>query len=144
MQMSWNEQYPKEIKPELNDIGAFVASPLWQRLCAQLEQTYGVKPLTEHSRCSGAPGWNVKYKKGGRSLCTLYPAGGYFTCLVAIGGEAAVEAELALNTYSDYTRALYQHAMPFNGSRWLMIDVRDEHILADALSLIAIRARNKK
>ena len=144
MPMSWNERYPKEIKPELDDIGAFVASPLWRRLCAQVEQTYGVKPLTEHSRCSGAPGWNVKYKKGGRSLCTLYPAGGYFTCLVAIGGGAAAEAELALNTYSDYTRALYQRATPFNGSRWLMIDVRDEHILADALALIDIRARNKK
>lgn len=142
--MSWNERYPKEIKPELTDIGAFIASPLWQQFCAQVEQTYGVKPVMEHSRCSGAPGWNVKYKKGGRSLCTLYPAGGYFTCLVAIGGGAAQEAELALNTFAAYTRELYQHATPFNGSRWLMIDVRDEHILADALALIAMRARNKK
>lgn len=142
--MSWNERYPKEIKPELTDIDAFVASPLWQQFCAQVEQTYGVKPVTEHSRCSGAPGWNVKYKKGGRSLCTLYPAGGYFTCLVAIGGGAAQEAELALNTFAAYTRELYQNATPLNGSRWLMVDVRDEHILADALALIAMRARNKK
>ena len=141
--MSWNEQYPKEVKPELSAIGAYIGSPLWAALCTQVEQTYGVAPLIEHSRCSGAPGWNVKYKKSGRSLCTVYPASGYFTCLVAIGGPMAAEVELGLYTFSDYTRTLYRNAMPFNGYRWLMIDVRDAQILQDTLALIAARAKRK-
>ena len=141
--MNWNERYPKDKQPTLSEMEHFIDSPLWGRLCTAVEQTYGVKPVTEHSRCSGAPGWNIKYKKGGRSLCTLYPSSGYFTCLLAIGGEAAVDADLAIGAFCEYTRTLYLNAMPLNGYRWMMIEVRDESIMNETLALIAIRATHR-
>ena len=141
--MNWNERYPKDQQPTLNEMEQFIGSPLWGRFCAAVEQHYGVKPVTEHSRCSGAPGWNLKYKKSGRSLCTLYPSSGYFTCLLAIGGEAAADADLAIGAFCEYTRMLYRNAIPFNGYRWMMVEVRDERILNDTLALIAIRAARR-
>ncbi len=142
--MNWNERFPKDTQPTLPEIKQHIGTPLWEQFCASMEQTYGVKPITEHSRCSGAPGWNIKYKKSGRSLCTLYPAAGYFTCLLAIGGDAAADADLAVGTLCDVIRDLYQNAVPMNGYRWLMIDVRDERTLNDTLALIAIRAAHRK
>jgi hypothetical protein len=114
---------------------------MWQDFCGYVEAGYGVKPLVEYSMCSGAPGWNVKYKKGGRSLCTLYPREGYFTCLVCIGAKEVLEAELMLPICTAYTRGLYEKARPVNGTRWLMVDVTGEDILEDAKRLLLVREK---
>ena len=94
-------------------------------------------------RCSGKPGWNVKYRKGSRGICTLYPDKGFFTCLVSIGSKAADKAELILTACTPYVRKLYAEAPPYNGSRWLMIEVTDSDILQDVKSLIDVRINTK-
>lgn len=82
--MHWNEVYPKEFQLDLAAVSAYIGNPLWDHLCEHLGDTYGVFPTVEHSICSGAPGWNLKYKKSGRALYTLYPTQGFFTCLVSV------------------------------------------------------------
>lgn len=66
--MDWNECYPRDLRPERAQIDAFIGNPQWTALVAHLEGELGIRPLEEHSRCSGAPGWNLKYRKGGRAL----------------------------------------------------------------------------
>lgn len=141
--MNWNESYPKEIQPELADIERCIGSPLWRELCLHLADTYNILPKIEHSVCSGAPGWNVKYKKAGRALCTLYPNDGFFTALVCIGGREQMQAEALLPDCCDYVQALYKNTKPFNGSRWLMVDITDERILEDTKALISTRVKKK-
>lgn len=142
--MNWNQLYPKSIQPSLGEVAAFVGSPLWNECCGQIESSYGVEPKLEHSVCFGAPGWNVKYKKGGRALCTLYPDDGSFTCMIVVGMVEAPFANAALAVCSDYVRELYANTRVFNGMRWLMIRVSDARVMADALSLIRLRAAIKK
>lgn len=139
--MSWNELYPKGTAPDLSDVSSYIGNPLWAELCAHLENTYGVSPKIEHSICSGAAGWNLKYKKSGRALCTLYPAQGYFTCMVSIGRKEATEAELLLGSCTEYIHQLYWKTKLFNGGRWLMIDITSPEILEDAKALMALRVK---
>jgi hypothetical protein len=75
------------------------------------------------------PGWNVKYQKSGKSLCTLYPMEGFFIALVVIGNKESFEAELMLPLLSSYTQSLYQNTAFSAGGRWLMINVTDQTIL---------------
>ncbi len=142
--MKWNERFTQDSQPDLGQISAQIGSPLWKELRGYLEQTYSVQPRIEYSKCSGAPGWNVKYKKSGRALCTLYPHAGFFTCLVSVAGREAMKAELLLYTCTEYVRELYWGTRAFNGSRWLMIDVTSAEILEDAEKLIALRVRPPK
>ena len=142
--MNWLEAYPKSEEPSLEQIEAFIASPLWNGLCSWAEGAYSIAPKVEYSTCSGAPGWNVKYKKSGRALCTLYPDRGQFTALVTIGAKEATEAELLLPTCSDYIRELFARTQMFNGARWLMIHVTDERVLEDVKQLIRLRVPIKK
>ncbi|MEN6636901.1 MAG: DUF3788 domain-containing protein [Clostridiaceae bacterium] len=137
--MSWFQRYPKSQQPTLEQISEYIASPLWGELCRWAEKSYQIEPKVEHSTCSGAPGWNVKYKKGGRALCTLYPDEGQFTALVTIGAKEAAEAELLQPTCSDYTRELFARTQAFNGARWLMIRVTDARVLEDVKKLIRLR-----
>lgn len=142
--MSWAASCPKSDKPALEEIARFIGTPMWQDFCGYVEAEYGVSPMVEYSMCTAAPGWNVKYKKGGRSLCTLYPQKGYFTCLICIGTKEVLEAELVLPICTVYTRALYERARPVNGTRWLMMDVTEEDILQDAKRLLLVREKPRK
>ena len=137
--MDWNEKFTAASQPALEQIGEFIGNPLWEDLCGYIENTYGVTPRMDYSSCTMQPGWNIKYRKGGKAVCTLYPADGFFTCMVSIGARAATEAELFLTACTPYIRALYEKSAPFNGGRWLMIDVTDGDILADTKELIRIR-----
>ena len=68
--MGWKTRYPIDRQPSLEEIAAAVATPLWGKFLIHLEETYRVTPKVEYSKCAMAPGWNVKYKKSGKALCT--------------------------------------------------------------------------
>lgn len=141
--MNWNQLYSKSQQPSAGEIASFIDTPLWGEFCAWAESTYGIEPKVDHSICSGAPGWNIKYRKGGRALCTLYPDEGEFTAMVTVGAKEAAEAELLLPTLSDYLRELYGRTREFNGARWLMIRITDARVLEDVKTLIRLRVAPK-
>lgn len=125
--------------PALEDIRALVALPLWDDLCGFLHTTWHAAPKLEFSKCSLAFGWNVKYRKGGRALCTLYPAPGAFTCMVSIGQRETSQAELLLPRCTPYVQALYTSSRPSRMGRWLMIGVTSAAILEDVKQLLLLR-----
>lgn len=89
-------------------------------------------------------GWNVKYKKSGKSLCTLYPKQGFFLSLITIAEKDAVEADLLIPLCCDYVKALYNRAeFGKNYGKMLGIEVTNEEILRDMKELIALRVKPK-
>ncbi len=141
--MQWNVLYTPDNPPSLEEIGNYVDTDLWQRLNSYLQNTYQIQPKLSYSRCSMQPGWNVKYQKSGKSLCTLYPLAGYFIALVVIGSKESEEAEFMLPSYSEYTQNLYQNTAYSAGGRWLMINVTEPAILDDVINLMRIRVKPK-
>ncbi|CAM2741363.1 MULTISPECIES: DUF3788 domain-containing protein [Clostridium] len=142
--MIWSEMYDESTRPTLENIKEFVNNKLCDELCLSLEKTYAVLPKIEYSKCSMQKGWNVKYKKRGKSLCTIYPMKGYFIALIVIGEKEEIETKLVMPTCSGYVQKLFKET-PFScGGRWLMIEVRELDTLQDALKLIQIRATPKK
>ncbi|WP_313340101.1 DUF3788 family protein [Sedimentibacter sp.] len=131
-------------KPSLTTISAYVNSPLFEQLCQHLETEYQSKPLLEYSRCSMQYGWNVKYKKAGRTLCTLYPMEGYFIALIVIGDRERTETELMLPYFTDYFHRLYHETKTGMGQKWLMVNVTDAAVLEDVKQCVAIRRGRKK
>ena len=90
-------------------------------------------------------GWNVKYKKSGKSLCTLYPKHGYFLSLITISENNAVEADLLISHCCDYVKDLYNRVEFKNHYGKMMgIEVTSEDILRDMKELIALRVKKGK
>ena len=147
--MQWSEMFGKENEPTYEQIQEFVATPLWGELAAYLQQTYNVKPKTEYSGCTmdkGAwKGWNIKYKKGGKSLCTLYPKQGHFLSLITIAEKDAAEADLIIPLCTDYVQELY-HGTEYgkNYGKMLGIEVTSEDILRDMKKFMALRVGSRK
>jgi hypothetical protein len=70
--MKWNNLFDKDHQPLENEIEGFVATSLYNDLDNFLRQKYHVEPQSFYSACSMDKGywkgWNVKYKKSGKSL----------------------------------------------------------------------------
>lgn len=138
MTKSWDKA-DGTLKPPLEIISAYVNNPLWQQLREHLETECQSKPILEYSRCSMQKGWNVKYKKAGRTLCTLYPMEGFYIALVVIGEKERAEIELALPFFTEYLRKLYHETKTGMGQKWLMINVTDHAVLEDVKQCISLR-----
>lgn len=141
--MEWIQLYGPDRQPSAAEIAQYINSPLWDEITIFLQENYETRPSYSYSACSGQPGWNVKYQKAGRSLCTLYPMDGYFIALVVIGAKEQNEAELTMPLCNEYTQKLFSNTAFSAGGRWLMIAVTSEAILEDVKHLIQIRRKIK-
>jgi len=134
-------------KPSLATISSFVNNNLWTQLLDYLETYHQSVPVIEFSKCSYMRGWNIKYRKGNRSLCTLYPMEGHFVVLIVVGQREEFEFEDNLPFFSNYLQQLYRDTKGGMGQKWLMIDVKDANVLEDVKRCIIIRRgknNNKK
>lgn len=131
-------------KPSVTTISVYVNNPLFDELCRHLETEHQSKSVVEFSRCSMQYGWNVKYKKAGRSLCTLYPMEGYFIALIVIGERELPETELILSSFTKYFQQLFYETKTGMGQKWLMINVTEDAVLEDVKQCIAIRRGKRK
>lgn len=137
----WATLYPQTSEPLREEVDLYVASPLWMELRAYLEKEFHAASRVEYSRCGMEPGWNVKFKQGGRSLCTVYMRRGYVTAMVSIGAREENAAQLVLLACTAYTREVYQHTAASRMGRWLMLDVTSPEVLADVKALVNLRAK---
>lgn len=130
----------KTARPTLEDITAYVGNPVFRDFCAELTERYSCREAIEYSACSMEPGWNVKFKKSGRSLCTIYPRESFFTVMVVIGRREKGAVEAILPDCAPRLREIYAQTRELNGQRWLMIDLEDrDQAYRDVLRLIELR-----
>lgn len=140
----WDAAWPRHMQPTVEDVAAWVKTPLFLELRDWMGETYGVEPSIEFSRCSMDKGWNVKYKKGSKSLCALYVRAGWFTAMVTLGARQLLELEPLLPTFSPAFRKLYEKTSLFNGGKWLVIDVKKPVHLEEVRRLILLKAKPAK
>lgn len=144
--MKWSELFNVSQVPSYEDINQYIreGKPNWSELLSYIEKAYQVQPKMTYSKCAAQPGWNIKYQKSSKSLCTLYPMEGFFIALVVVGTKEEEEVEMALGTYTPYVQGLYRKTSFSCGGRWLMIEVKEKSVLNDIKSLIAIRVKPKR
>lgn len=126
--------------PALEEIGEYVRNPLFMDFCVQIKEHYKCKEKIEFSSCSLEKGWNVKFRKSGRALCTIYPREGYFTVMVVVGAKEKEAVEALLPACTPQLQEIYHQTKEGNGQRWLMIDLEDKgKLYEEVLRLIEIR-----
>ncbi|MGO3603251.1 MAG: DUF3788 domain-containing protein [Enterococcus malodoratus] len=146
--MQWNELFNADQEPTEQQITEFISSPLWHDLANHLIQTYQVKPKSVYSGCSMGDGywkgWNIKFKKSGKALCTVYPKEGYFVAMVSFSAKELDEADLLVQMCDEYTKNKYQQAKSSKLGKSISFEVTNEDILQDIKELAALRARSTK
>ena len=127
----------KNTLPSLEEIGEYVRNPVFTLFCSRVKETYRCNEKVEYSSCSWKKGWNIKFKKAGKTLCTVYPKEGYFTVLVVVGIKEKAPVEEILPECTPELQSIYQQTPE---GRWLMIDLEDKDgLYDDVLRLIQFR-----
>ena len=68
--------------PNLQEIDEYIKNPVFKQFCLEIKTKYKCNEKIEYSSCSYEKGWNIKFKKAGKTLCTIYPRKNYFTVMV--------------------------------------------------------------
>ena len=130
-----HEPSPAEIAAALGPVAT-----LWDSLTAYVEESYGVEPT--YGRPSKRYGWDVKYRKGGRTLLSLTPDEGRFTALVVLGvAEAEAAHDLDLG---EHVRTVFEGAEQLHDGRWLFVSVESECDVNDIEALLALKRRPRR
>ena len=119
----------------------YIHNDLWQNFCNYMKDTYNIVPKFQFSKCSWEYGWNIKFKKGSKSLCTIYLRENYFTILIVIGKNEKKIFENMLSSFSSDIQNIYKETPEGNNQKWLMIDLEDnDKKYEDIKKIIEFRA----
>jgi hypothetical protein len=113
------------------------SAPLWTSLTTYVDEAYGIEPT--YVPPSRNYGWDVKYRRGGKTLLSLTPDEGAFTALVVLGErETAAARELELG---EHVRQVFDEARQLRDGRWLFVRVESERDVEDVARLLAVKRR---
>jgi hypothetical protein len=111
--------------------------PLWERLTHFISDNYQMPGALSFG--GKKYGWNVWYRKGGKTLVTLYPQQAYFVAQIVLGkdqAERALHLKLGANA-----RRVIEDAPQLHDGRWLFIKVRSERDVKDVEQLLQTKKR---
>lgn len=131
--------------PSFNEIDAYIQPPareLWLDLNVFLQETFHAKPKSTYSVCAGKPGWNVKYQKSGKSICTLYPEKNCFIALVVVSVDLAPMLTGVQPRLHPEILHRIETGKPFNHTFWLMIPVSDRDVLESLKDLLIYKTNS--
>lgn len=117
---------------------------LWKGINDFIQEKYKTSPKMAYSKCSGKPGWNRKYKKSGKSLCTLYPEKGGFVALIVILQDSLPVVEAMYPDFEKEVVDVITSAQPLNGTFWLMVPVKNSRALENVKDLLVLKHNPEK
>lgn len=134
------------IIPDENDMIGLIGQPLydvWQRLCAAIDEKYDMDRVWN----SGGKAWTYeyKYRRGGKTLCSLYARENRMGFMVILGKDERAKFEAARNNYSELVQKIYDETKTYHDGKWLMFEPIDTSLFGDFVQILAIKRKpNRK
>lgn len=136
------EQAHKPTEEEIISFIGRLAEEAWKELKRFIEDNYGLEP--EIIFYGKKYGWTVRYRKSGKTLCSLFPERGGFTVLVVFGKKESEKALLRLKELSIKIKKLLGETEQLRDGRWLWIRLLTKNEVDDVKKLLQIKRRIKR
>ena len=141
--MSYERMLDGEHQPTEADILKSIGKKkVWLDLKQYLEQNYDFVP--ELVFYGAKYGWTIRYRKSGKTFCSLFPEKGAFTVLLVLGKQEAQKALSMLNEFSTRVGKLVNGAEQRRDGRWLWIRVVTSVNAADVKELLKVKRKPKR
>ncbi len=129
----------KSVQPSLSELKSVLNSafPLWDSLVHFIDEHYQM--AGELSYGGKNYGWNLWYRKSGKSLVSLYPQSESFVAQVVLG-KAQVEKALGLELGAKVGDMVRETPQLHDG-KWLFIPVTTETDVQDIERLLFVKKR---
>jgi hypothetical protein len=113
---------------------------LWNEITGYLAESYGHVPvLTREGKDRTL---TIRYRKGGKTLVTLYPREAELVVLVVLGKEEVAKARKLKLTKN--VKATFEKAKQFHDGRWLWLKPANEKDLESIFLLLNVKRKPKE
>ncbi len=132
--------------PGASELTALLGEDLytvWNSLCHAVEERYDMERLWD----KGYREWvyEYKYRRGGKTLCTLYAKENAIGFLVIFGKAEREKVEAHKGDYSEEVYRAYEEAKTFHDGKWVMVRPTSIAVLDDLMKLLVLKRRpNRK
>lgn len=132
--------------PNTEEMTLLLGEPLyevWTILCALIEEKYDTDRLWNR----GGKSWTYeyKYRRGGKTLCTLYARQNCIGFLIILGKKERSKFEENRQSYSKEVQKIYDSAKTYHDGKWIMFEPVDMSMFDDFIQLLGIKRRpNRK
>lgn len=116
---------------------------VWCQVSSLVTNYYNMEELWN----TGGKNWTYEYKfrRGGRTLCTLYAKEHYFGFMIIFGKAEREKFELERETFSPEILEIYDSATTYHDGKWMMIELCDLSLLENVKHLLFIKRKpNRK
>jgi hypothetical protein len=114
-------------------------SIFWKSLCDYLKNHYTFTP--EMNFWGKKHGWNIRYRKSGKTLCALFPETNNFSVLIVLGRKEVEKTENSISQLNSRVRKIFEKTDQLHDGRWLWIRILDETDLEAVKSLIGFKRK---
>lgn len=132
--------------PSTNDMTQLIGESLydvWEKLCAMVDEKYDM----EHLWNDGGKSWTYeyKYRRGGKTLCTLYAKENCIGFLIILGKYEREKFEAIREHISPMGQKMYDAATTYHDGKWIMFELVDTTMFDDFSHMLQIKRRpNRK
>ena len=111
----------------------------WNDVCNAIDSVYEMEKLWN----DGGKKWDYeyKYRRGGKTLCTLYARENCFGVLIIFGKDERARFEASRSQYSDAIQRIYDDAKTYHDGKWMMVEMDDSSLLDEVMQLLVIKRR---
>ena len=116
---------------------------IWIELCNRIDEKYEMDCIWD----KGFKEWlyELKYRRGGKTLCTLYIKERTIGFWVILGKDERIKFEDSRNEYSKVIQNIYDETKTYHDGKWLMFEPTDNILFDDFMKLLSIKRRpNRK
>ena len=116
---------------------------VWQALCSVIDEKYEM----DRSWNTGGKKWTYeyKYRRGGKTLCSLYAKRGCIGFLIIFGKGERAKFEEIRDTLSDTVCRSYDEADTYHDGKWVMFEPISTEEFDDYMKLLVVKRKpNKK
>ena len=130
--------------PTEEEIVAFIGEPAkeaLEKLTLFLRQNYDIPPEMIYDKKYG---WDVRYRKSGKTLITLTPEKGAVRILLVLGRE---ESEKALSMQNELSAKMYKQigeTKQLHDGRWLWVRLFNAEDALDIEKLLPVKRKPRK
>ena len=135
----------KTRKPDSKEIITFIGDQVttkWLEMEDFLKTHYDSKPETVFY--GNKYGWLVRYRKSGRTICSLFPEKGSFTVLITLGKK---ESDLVLSMKDQLNSQIFkviQESRQLHDGRWVWIRILKPNDITDIKKILAVKRKPKR
>lgn len=135
-----------EKTPNAEEMIELMGQPLydiWIKLCVTIDEKYDMDCIWN----KGGKAWKYeyKYRRGGKTLCSLYARENCFGFMIILGKYEQEKFENDREKYSEKVQSIYDDTKVYHDGKWIMFEPNDTFMFEDFISLLKIKRKpNRK